>query len=105
MARRQKSLLLLRREALERQAKKQPEVPIDYVKKVRKVKRHRDKHHLHPRSRGGSMSKRNLLYIDRDIHSEWHRVFANRTLDEVIALLQRVKRAKENQDEGRFDRR
>ena len=56
-----------------------------------------DKHHLTPQSRGGSNQKSNLLRIDITRHRNWHLVFGNRTLDEVIALLHRVKRAKEGQ--------
>ena len=43
------------------------------------------------------MSRRNLLYVDGNVHKEWHRVFGNRTLEEVIALLLRVQRAKAQQ--------
>lgn len=54
----------------------------------------RNKHHLVPRSRGGNSHYRNLLLIDGELHIDWHRVFKNRTLDEVISLLERVRRAK-----------
>ena len=56
-----------------------------------------NRHHLVPRSRQGSDAMQNLLRLDRDIHANWHKVFGNRTLDEVIRLLTRIKRAKENQ--------
>ena len=38
-----------------------------------------------------------VLLIDGWKHIEWHRVFGNRTLPEVIALLKRVQRAKSRQ--------
>jgi len=95
MAKRKKSLLALRRDALARQTEESP-VPLER-KRNRKVRRFRNRHHLVPKSRGGSMSKRNLFYIDGDVHRRWHMVFGNRTLEEIIALLIRVQRAKENQ--------
>lgn len=64
---------------------------------LRKRFRPRNRHHLIPRSRGGSRSPRNLLYIDQELHVRWHAVFKNKTLDEVIALLERVRRAKSRQ--------
>ena len=68
--------------------------PTEHQKKFRKVKRWRNKHHLIPKSRGGSGCRRNLLYISVTTHCEWHKVFKNLTLDEVIELLMRVRRAK-----------
>lgn len=59
--------------------------------------RWRNKHHMIPRSRKGGGHTNNLLYIDAMLHREWHKVFGNRTWDEVISLLIRVQRAKRNQ--------
>jgi len=56
-----------------------------------------NRHHLTPRSRGGSSLESNLLWIDIERHRAWHAVFGNMTLDEVISLLKRVRRAKEAQ--------
>ena len=61
------------------------------------MRRYRNRHHLVPRSRNGGGGRRNLLLLDVQIHNNLHRVFGNRTLDEIIALLIRVKRAKEHQ--------
>jgi len=60
----------------------------------KKKRRWRNLHHLTPRSRGGGHSRRNLLLIDEERHVEWHRVFGNLTLEEVIELLVRLQRAK-----------
>lgn len=60
-------------------------------------RRWRNRHHMVPRSRGGGGHRQNLLYIDGNIHNNLHRVFGNRTLDEIIALLIRIKRAKAHQ--------
>lgn len=60
----------------------------------RKRRKGRNHHHLRPRSRGGTDRNSNLLLIHIDRHEFWHRVFGNRTLDEVIALLHRAKRMK-----------
>jgi hypothetical protein len=87
---RRKSLRQLNYEARRREFRAEPE-----RKKFRKVNRkRRNRHHLVPKSRGGSASKRNLLYISVTTHCEWHKVFKNLTLDEVIELLMRVRRAK-----------
>lgn len=68
-------------------------------KKKARRKKHagRNKHHLRPRSRGGTSVKSNLLLIRTDVHRNLHLVFGNRTLEEIIELLIRVKRAKDYQ--------
>lgn len=58
---------------------------------------HQNRHHLRPRSRGGESLESNLLWIDIEKHQSWHVIFKNLTLDEVISLLKRVKRAKDHQ--------
>jgi hypothetical protein len=62
-----------------------------------RCERFRDKHHLRPKSRGGSRHRSNLLLIEREKHVRWHYVFNRMTLEEVIELLLRVKRAKDAQ--------
>ncbi len=64
-------------------------------------RRWRNRHHMVPRSRGGTSHQRNMLLFDGDNHMWWHKVFGNRTLDEVIALLHRVRRAKQHQNGGK----
>ena len=54
----------------------------------------KNKHHLTPRSRGGDESEENLFLLKLDRHFYWHKLFGNKTLEEVISLLQRVHRAK-----------
>lgn len=63
------------------------------------MRKGRTKHHMIPRSRSGSDNIRNLLLIHGSNHVWWHKVFGNRTFDEVIALLIRVRRAKRRQHE------
>ena len=60
-------------------------------------RKYQNKHHLKPKSRGGQSLESNLLWIDIERHRAWHAVFGNMTLDEIIALLKRVRRAKEHQ--------
>lgn len=57
----------------------------------------RNYHHMVPRSRSGPDTTRNLLLINRARHIGWHKMFGNRTLNEVITLLIRVRRAKGGQ--------
>lgn len=59
-----------------------------------------DQHHLRPSSRGGASVDSNLILLDAYRHDAWHLLFKNLTLDEIIELLIRVKRAKEQK---RFD--
>jgi len=54
-----------------------------------------NRHHLIPKSRQGKSTEANLLWIYVEKHRMWHTLFKNLTLDEVIALLIRVKRMKE----------
>lgn len=57
----------------------------------------RNKHHLIPRSRMGSNDPWNLLLIRIERHNALHQIFGNRTLAEIIRILQRVQRHKERQ--------
>lgn len=59
-------------------------------------------HHLKPRSRGGQDIGSNLFGLDEYRHSAWHLLFKNLTLDEIIALLIRVKQIKDKQRMRRF---
>ena len=54
-------------------------------------------HHLTPRSRGGKNVCSNLLQMDYNRHSAWHLLFQNLTLEEIIALLKRLKTIKGKQ--------
>ncbi len=56
--------------------------------------KHKNRHHLLPKSRGGGMESSNLLTIDIDRHIFWHKIFGNLSLEEVIELLIRLKRMK-----------
>ena len=54
----------------------------------------RNRHHLYPRGRGGDNTKQNLLLLKVKRHFYWHRLFGDKSLEEVIQLLMRVHRAK-----------
>ena len=53
-------------------------------------------HHLKNRCVGGSSADWNLLEINKEKHAMWHKLFGNIDLREVIVLLQRLERMKEN---------
>lgn len=53
-----------------------------------------NRHHMRPKSRGGTKDPKNMLYMKIDRHDAWHLLFGNRTISEVIRLLIRIKRAK-----------
>lgn len=57
----------------------------------------RNKHHLVPRSRGGNNTEQNLLLLDVHKHDLWHRLWGNRTIEEILALLSRMARMKRHQ--------
>jgi len=65
--------------------------------KQRRRFRGRNYHHLRPKSRGGNRQPSNLLLFDIEKHQCWHKIFGNRTLVEVIALLQRLQKLKGRQ--------
>ena len=56
--------------------------------------RGRNKHHLTPKKRGGDNGPANLLLLNAFRHMAWHILFGQKTLEEVIRLLQRVHSAK-----------
>jgi hypothetical protein len=60
----------------------------------------RNYHHLQAFCRGGQETTDNLLLIDKEKHENWHKVFGNRTLDEIISLLTRLRRMKERLKEA-----
>lgn len=65
-------------------------------------KRKRDritKHHLTPKCRGGGNTSDNILYLKwKKHHSQWHNLFGNMTLEEIIECLQRIQRMKGRKD-------
>jgi len=69
------------------------------LSKNKKIKG-QDYHHLIPKCRIKRLTRRqrknisNLLHIKITKHTAWHQIFGVLTLDEVIELLQRIKRAK-----------
>lgn len=58
------------------------------------MKRKFNFHHLKPKSRNGKSRKENLLYIKTSKHVDWHLVFGNLTLYEVIVCLIRLAKIK-----------
>jgi hypothetical protein len=62
-----------------------------------KKKRTMNRHHLRPKKRGGQKIGSNLILIDIKRHNAWHVLWGNRTLGEVIALLERLQHIKETQ--------
>jgi len=69
----------------------------------RKVDKRADKrrgmnrHHLVNKCKGGKDDKWNIAVLDIERHRYWHRVFGNKSLEEVIELLLRFKRLKDYQ--------
>ena len=63
-------------------------------------KKHRkgqSRHHLRNKARKGRGGFRNICWLEIEKHESFHILFGNRDLSETIALLIRLKRAKENQ--------
>ena len=55
-----------------------------------------DEHHLKPRSAGGQSIDSNMLRIDAYRHDAIHLLMGNKSLDEIILLLQRLQRIKKS---------
>lgn len=53
------------------------------------------RHHLIPKIRGGTYSKKNLLHLWRDRHNLWHNIFSVLTIHEIINLLDKGRYARE----------
>ena len=51
----------------------------------------RNEHHLLNKSRGGLRTSTNLITLDTEHHLAWHFLFGNMDIDEVVALLLRIK--------------
>lgn len=56
-----------------------------------------NRHHLKPRSRGGSDRTYNIIKLDAYRHDAYHLLFGNLTIDEVIELLIRLRDKKASQ--------
>jgi len=57
------------------------------------------KHHLTPKSQGGTNGSYNLLLLKWNQHHEqWHRLFGNFTLEQIIECLQRIARLKHRKE-------
>ena len=54
----------------------------------------RNRHHMVPRSRGGRNTASNLLLLDVEKHAMLHKIFGNRTWEEIIQVMIRVSRMK-----------
>lgn len=59
-----------------------------------------NRHHNVAKSRGGSWKRKNIIWLDVDFHNELHRLFGNKSLKEIIAVLERLDKAKEKQQDG-----
>ena len=54
-----------------------------------KRKIHTNRHHIIPRSRGGSSKLENIAKVNIKKHEHYHALFSNRTPSEIINLLVR----------------
>lgn len=45
------------------------------------------RHHIIPRSRGGSNLEDNIAFVNRVEHNDYHRLFENKKPDEIIDYL------------------
>lgn len=57
-----------------------------------KKKRRLTKHHIVPRSRGGSNDPENIMWLSEKKHEAWHILFANKTIPEIIGLLKKIQK-------------
>lgn len=52
-----------------------------------KKKKRLSRHHIIPRSRGGSSKDSNIALVEKKEHQYYHALFENRTPDEIIVFL------------------
>jgi hypothetical protein len=52
-----------------------------------KKKKHGSKHHIIPKSRGGSNEPKNISTVESKRHNLYHQLFGNRTPPEIIRML------------------
>jgi hypothetical protein len=57
----------------------------------------RNRHHIKAKSRGGTMSPKNLILLDENKHAAFHLLFGLRTFREAASLLIRASEMKERQ--------
>ena len=60
---------------------------------------HCDHHHLETRANGGGNDRSNLLTIKIEKHKAWHKLFGDLNIDDVIDVLERLKKMKARQHE------
>jgi hypothetical protein len=53
-----------------------------------------NRHHIHPKSRGGRAIPTNLILLDERRHSAFHLIFGNRNFVEAAQMLLRAYRMK-----------
>ena len=56
-----------------------------------------NRHHIINKCRGGQATTENLLILDTRRHEAWHLLFHNLSFEEVIELLKRTIKAKQEQ--------
>jgi hypothetical protein len=68
--------------------------PNRFKKKQKRYLKGRNHHHMTPVSRSGPAIPSNLLLIDIEKHNLLHKIFGNRTWEEIIAVMVRVSEMK-----------
>jgi len=53
-------------------------------------------HHLTPKEKGGKKKPDNILSLDAYRHQAWHLLFGNKTLREIIEMLERIEQIKKS---------
>lgn len=65
-----------------------------YLRKRNRLRNGKTRHHNLAKSRGGGDDRRNIIVLKADTHRLLHQIFGNRTLREIIAVLERLDRIK-----------
>jgi hypothetical protein len=58
------------------------------------------KHHIKNKCMGGDNTFQNLLALDEKRHQAWHLLFHNLDIPQIIKLLERLKKAKDEIEPG-----
>ena len=68
-----------------------------YLRKRNRLRNGKTKHHNLAKTKGGKDNKRNVIVLKVETHQLLHKIFGNRTIREIISVLERLDQAKKHQ--------
>ena len=68
-----------------------------YFRKKNRLRNGKTKHHNLAVARGGKSNRQNVIILKAETHQLLHKIFGNRTIREIISVLERLDQAKKHQ--------